>query len=319
MICFVDKHQSHETEMDKPKENMQPEHTDDKPNEGHRAKRQKTSTVFIPATKQNVTYDRPQVPPRVNADSYQDGQYIATCEPSATFLSQDRYQTAATNSSSRQFVHPTSLSMTATSAYPTGQSRCSLQPLSLPELEPVRDMGNVPEMNTFQGDFISAIDKAFFSAKVTLNTDEYMGASWVQNETSNLTVLNPVNVQEHNSENNVTMGFPGNGNYPVSYDSNVPLNVYSNAHSMPSNPRQQEIHYISPTKDDFGYVPSITNMYSRYNTPNYLYDPIRSVVQSGGADVMPFNGLLNSPSSSFGMDVIASHDAQMNRLGIGAV
>lgn len=319
MTCFVDNHQSHETELDKPKENMQPERRDDKPNEVHRAKRHKTSTFSIPATKQNVTYDRPQVPPRVNADAYQDGQYIATCEPSANFPSQERYQATPTNSSSRQFVHPTPLSMTVTSAYPTVQSRSSLQPLSLPELEPARDMGNVPEMNTFQGDFISAIDKAFFSAKVTLNPNEYMGASWVQNETSNLTVLNPVNVQEHNSENNTTMGFPGNGNYPVSYDNSVPLNVYSNAHSMPSNPRQQEIPYISPTKDDFGYIPSITNMYSRYNAPNYLYDPIRSVVQSGGTDVMPFNGLLNSPSSSFGMDVITPHDAQMNRLGIGAV
>ena len=299
---------------------MQPDRRQERSKETHRAKRQKTSTGFVPTAKDIVAHDKQKPKPRAHANIYAgEGQYIATCAPSATISTQEMYQTASVNSPSRQFAHPTSLSVPVTTPYPPLQSRPNLQPLPMADLEPPREMGNAPEMNTFQGDFISAIDKAFFTSKVTLNPDEYMGASWVQNETSNLAVLNPVNVQEHNPVHNGAMNYPGNGNYPVTYDNSMPLNVYSNAQTMPSTPRPQEIPYISPTKDDFGYVPSITNMYPRYNAPNYLYDPMRNAMQPGVSDVMAFNGLLNAPASSFGMDGVASHDVQLNRLGIGAV
>lgn len=314
-----------ESELDKPKENMQPERRQDKPKEPSRAKRQKTTTGFLPAAKQNIGKDKTsqQQFKKVHANVCpEDRHYITTSAPSVTFPSVEIYQTAPLNTQPRQMMHPTTPlnDPIPTSFTPLQQCRSSLQPLPMADLEPSREAANVPEINSFQGDFISAIDKAFFSSRVTLNADDYMGASWIQNDASNLTVLNPVNIQEHNHVNNGTMNYPGNGNYPVSYDNNMPaLNVYPNAQTMATNPRPQDISYITPTKDDFGYVPSITNVYPRYNTPNYLYDPMRNAVQPNGSDIMGFNGLLNAPASSFGMDGIPVHDVQLNRLGIGTV
>lgn len=312
-----------ETKLDKPKENMLPARRQEKSKETPRAKRQKSTGGMLPIAKASVANDKifqQQIKPRIHANVFPvAGQYTATCAPSVTLPSQELYQTAPLNNPTRQFVHPTSLSVPVTTQFPPLQSRPSLQPSPMADLEPPHDMATGPEINTFQGDFISAIDKAFFSSKVTLNPDEYMGATWVQNETSNLTVLNPVNVQEPNPVHNGAMNFPGNGNYSVTYNNNVPLNVYSNSHSMPTNPRAPEMPYISPTKDDFGYIPSLTNVYPRYNAPNYHYNPMRNAAQPGGSDVMAFNGLLSAPASSFGMDGMPSHDVQLNRLGIGAV
>jgi len=42
-------------------------------------------------------------------------------------------------------------------------------------------------------------------------------------------------------------------------------------------------------------------------------------VQPNGNDGMSFNGLLNTPAGSFGIDSLPVHDIQLNRLGIGAV
>ncbi|KAL9979712.1 hypothetical protein ACROYT_G017414 [Oculina patagonica] len=314
-----------ERELDKPKENMQPERRQDKPKETSRVRKQKIATVgFFQATKQNIGKDKTshQQFKKAHANVYQEDKlYITTSAPSVTYPSDEIYQTAPLNNQPRQMVHTTPLNAPMPMSFaPLQQCRSSLQPIPVTDLEPPHEAGNVPEINAFQGDFINAIDKSFLSSRVTLNPDEYMGAPWVQNEPANLTVLNPVSIQEHNPVNNGAMNFPGNGNYPVSYDNNVPaLNVYSNAQTMASTPRPPDIPYISPTKDDFGYVPSITNIYPRYNAPNYLYDPMRNAVQPNGSDVMGFNGLLNTPASSFGMDGIPVHDIQLNRLGIGAV
>ena len=316
---------SNETELDKPKENMQPERQQEKPKETPRPKRQKIVPGFLPTAKEFVTNDKiPQqhIKPRVHANFYPpEGQYTTTCAPSATLSNQQLSQTAPLNIPSRHFMHPTSLSVPVATAFPTLQSRPSLQPVPMADLQPGRDMvANVPEINSFQGDFINAIDKAFFSSKITLNLDEYMGTQWVQNETPNLTVLNPVNVQEHTPMHNGVMAFPGNGNYSVTYDTTLQPNDYPSSQSIPTNPRTQEIPYTAPTKDDFGYLQSLTNAYPRYNPANYHYDPMRNVVQPGGSDAMAYNGLLNPPADSFGMDAVpSSHDVQLNRLGIGAV
>lgn len=304
---------------------MQPERHLDKPKETYRTKKQKTATAgLFPAAKQNITKDKTsqQHFKKAHANIHPEvKQFNATSEPSVTYSSEEIYQTAQLNNQPRQMVHPTPLNAPIPVSFaPLQQCRSSHQPLPMADLEPPQEATNAPEINSFQGDFINAIDKTFLNSRVTLNPEEYMGAPWVQNDTANLTVLNPVSIQEHNPVNNGVLNFPGNGNYPVSYDNNMPaLNVYSNAQTMPSAPRQQEIPFISPTKDDFGYVPSITNIYSRYNTPNYVYDPMRNAVQPSGSDVMGFNGLLNVPASSFGMDGIPVHDIQLNRLGIGAV
>lgn len=314
-----------ESELDKPKENMQPVRRQVEHKETPRTKRERKTASLLNTQKEIVTNNKisqQQLKPRVHANVYPaDGQYITTCAPNATIPSQELCQTAPLSTPSRQFVHTTSLSAPVNAPYSPMQSRASPHPLPMSDLEPVRDLpANVPEMNTFQGDFITAIDKAFFSSKITLNLDDYVGASWVQNETPNLTVLNTVNIQENNPmHGNGTMNFPGNGNYPVSYDSNAHPSVYSNSQSTLTNPRPQEIPYVSPNKEDFGYVQTLTNVYPRYNAPNYLYDPMRNVVQPGGSDVMAFNGLLNAPVSSYGMDGMASHDVQLNRLGVGAV
>jgi len=315
-----------ESELDKPKENMQPEHWQDKSKDTSRVKKQKNALVgFIPATKQTMGKDKisQQQFKKVHANVYQqeEKEHNATCTPSATFPSEEIYQPAPINNQPRQLGHPTPLNAPIPMSFaPLQQCRSGIQTLPMADLEPPRDAANAPEINAFQGDFINAIDKTFLSSRINLNPDDYMGASWAQNEASNLTVLNPVNIHEHNSVNNGAMNFLGNGNYPVSYDNGVPaLNVYSSAQTMASTPRQQEIPYISPTKDDFGYVPSITNIYSRYNTPNYVYDPMRNAVQPNGNDSMSFNGLLNTPGSSFGIDSLPVHDIQLNRLGIGAV
>lgn len=312
-----------ETELDKPKENMRPEHRQEKYKQTPRAKRPKIAANFLPMQKEIVANDKlsqHQLKPRVHASVYpgDGGQYIGTCAP--TIPSQESYQTAPLNNPSRQFVHPASLSVPVNTQYLPMQNRPNLQALSMSDLEPARDMvANVPEMTTFQGDFISAIDKAIFSSKITLNLDEYMGAPWVQNETPNLTVLNPLNVQEQNPVHNVAMNFQGNGNYPVTYSNNIQPNVFSNTQSMPTNPRPQEIPYIVPPKEDFSSVQTLTNVFPRYNTPNYLFDPIRNVVQPNGNDLMAFNGLLNGPANSYGMDSMPPHEVQMSRLGVGAV
>ena len=304
---------------------MQPERRQDKPKQASRVRKQKISTVgYFPATKQTNGKDKTsqQQFKKGHANAYPDDkQYNGTSTQSVTYPSEEIYQAAPLDNQSRQMVHPTPLNAPIPMSFsPLQQCRSSLQSLPMADLEPPREAANAPEINAFQGDFINAIDKTFLSTRVALNPDEYMGAPWVQNEPANLTVLNPVSLQEHNPVNNGAMNFPGNGNYPVSYDNNVSaLNVYSNAQTMASTPRQPDIPYISPTKDDFGFVPSITNMYPRYNTPNYLYDPMRNAVQPNGSDVMGFNGLLNTPASSFGMDGIPVHDIQLNRLGIGAV
>ena len=316
-----------ESELDKPKENMQPEHLQDKSKDTSRVKKQKNAPVsFISSTKQTMGRDKisQQQFKKVYANVYQqeEKEHNATCTSSVTFPSEEIYQTAPINNQPRQMVHPTPLNAPIPMSFaPLQQCRSGIQTLPMaPDLEPPRDAANAPEITAFQGDFINAIDKTFLSSRINLNPDDYMGASWTQSEASNLTVLNPVNIHEHNSVNNGPMNFLGNGNYPVSYDNNVQaLNVYSNAQTMSSTPRQQEIPYISPTKDDFGYVPSITNIYSRYNTPNYVYDPMRNAVQPNGNDGMSFNGLLNAPGSSFGIDSLPVHDIQLNRLGIGAV
>lgn len=313
-----------ESELDKPKENMQPEQS--KPKGTSQVKKQKNETVgFFPVAKQSVGKDKisQQQFKKVHASVYQqeEKEYNATSTPSVTFPSEEIYQTALINNQPRQMVHPTPLNAPIPMSFaPLQQCRSGIQSLPMADIEPPRDAANAPEINAFQGDFINAIDKTFLSSRINLNPDDYMGASWVQNEASNLTVLNPVSIHEHNSVNNGAMNFLGNGNYPVSYDNNVPaLNVYSSAQTMASTPRQEEIPYISPTKDDFGYVPSITNIYSRYNTPNYVYDPMRNAVQPNGNDGMSFSGLLNTPGSSFGIDSLPVHDIQLNRLGIGAV
>lgn len=312
-----------ESELDKPKENMQPEQSKSKGTS--QVKKQKNETVgFFPVAKQSVGKDKisQQQFKKLHASVYQqEEKYNATSTPSVTFPSEEIYQTAPINNQPRQMVHPTPLNAPIPMSFaPLQQCRSGIQSLPMADIEPPRDAANAPEINAFQGDFINAIDKTFLSSRINLNPDDYMGASWVQNEASNLTVLNPVSIHEHNSVNNGAMNFLGNGNYPVSYDNNVPaLSVYSSAQTMTSTPRQEEIPYISPTKDDFGYVPSITNIYSRYNTPNYVYDPMRNAVQPNGNDGMSFSGLLNTPGSSFGIDSLPVHDIQLNRLGIGAV
>lgn len=312
-----------ETELDKPKENMQPEQQHDKPKEAPRAKRQNnTLSNFIPAAKMNFAKDHSslhQNKEKTRPEFFSEGShYVTASTPNVTFPSEQIFQTAPMNNQPRQMPNPTPMNVSIpTSFSPLQECRSSFQPLPLPEQEQPRQA--TPEA-AFQGDFINAIDKAFFSSRVTLNPDDYMGSPWVQNEASNLTVLNPVSLQEHNLINNGAMNFPGNGNFPITYENSVPpLNIYSNSQTMAANPRPQEIPYISPTKDDFGYVPSITNIYPRYNTPNYLYEPARNVMQPNGSDVMNFNGLLNAAANSFGMDGLTVHDVQSNRLGIGAV
>lgn len=313
-----------ESDLDKPKENMQPVYRQDKPKEPSRVKRQKNAMFsFFPAAKMNVAKDQSsqqQFKQKVHADFYpENSQFVAASTPSVTLPSEEIFQTAPLNNQPRQMTNPTPMNVSFPTPFsPLQECRSSFQPLPMAEQQPPRQA--TPEMTAFQGDFINAIDKAFFSSRVTLNPDDYMGSSWVQNDAPNLTVLNPVSLQEHNPINNGAMNFPGNGNFPITYENSVPpLNVYSNSQTMATNPRPQEIPYISPTKDDFGFVPSITNIYPRYNTPNYLYEPVRNAVQPNGSDVMNFNGLLNAAASSFGMDGMTVHDVQLNRLGIGAV
>lgn len=314
---------SKETAFDKPTENLQIGRPQEKG--AGRTKRRKTNNNFFHKQKELPSEKVSQQPkPKFHDNIYPDAvHYIGTCTPqTAAIPTPESYQTAPLNNPSRQFVQPISLCAPVThqTEYQAMQSRPNLQPLQMSGIDPARDLvPNPPDMNSFQGDFVNAIDKAIFSSKITLNLDEYMGSSWIQTETQNLTVLNPVNMQEHHSGGNGIINFPGNGHYPVTYENNTRQNGYTSSQTLPTNLGPQEIPQVSPNKDDYGSIQGLTNIYPRYNAPNYLYDPMRNVAQLGGSDIMGFNTFLNAPTSSYGLDVIPSHDVQLNRLGVGAV
>ena len=266
----------------------------------------------------------PQFKPRFHENTYPDtAQYINACTPQAvTIPSCESYQTAPLNSSpSRQFAQPISLCTTADSQYPAMENRSSFSSFQISGAQqPARDFGaTVPDVNSFQGDFINAIDKAIFSSKLSfnINLEEYMGNSWVQTENPNFPVLNSVNVQQHNSGVNGAMNFPRNGHFPVTYENSIHPNAYSTSYSAPTNSGPQQTPYLSSNKDDYASVQNITNMYPRYNVPNYFYDSMRNFSQPAGSDIL--NGVLSAPASSYGMDGLPLHDVQLNRLGVGAV
>ena len=316
--------QANESKLEEPKENRQPQDNPIEPKEIPRAKRRKTATAVLPRSKLRSANDQMNQQSTRNVQRIgcpEERQCAVVSAPQVGPADQHIYQTAHITNPTRPYLEPTSMGVsTNLTSFTPMQNRPTFQQCHVTDLDQQRHVDNIPEVNAFQGDFISAIDKAFFSSNVTLSTNEYMGATWIQNEPSNLTVLNSVNFQENNPVTNAAMNFPRGGNYEMNYSTSVPLSQsYTNTHSFPTNPRPQEISYISPTKDDFGYVPSITNIYSRLNTPTSFYDHMRNAVQVGAADVTGVGGLLNAPASSVGMDGLSSHDAQLNRLGIGAM
>ncbi|XP_029181624.2 DNA-binding protein RFX6-like isoform X1 [Acropora millepora] len=310
-----------ETETNKPKENQQMEHVSRQEKETVRPKRRKTN--INPESSPNEKVFE-QFKPRFHENTYPDAaQYINACTPQAvTIPSCESYQTAPLNSPpSHQFAQPISLCTTADSQYPPMENRSSFSSFQISGAQqPARDFGaTVPDVNSFQGDFINAIDKAIFSSKLSfnINLEEYMGNSWVQTENPNFPVLNSVNVQQHNSGVNGAMNFPRNGHFPVTYENSIHPNAYSSSYSAPTNSGPQQTPYLSSNKDDYASVQNITNMYPRYNVPNYFYDSMRNFSQPAGSDIL--NGVLSAPASSYGMDGLPLHDVQLNRLGVGAV
>lgn len=164
-------------------------------------------------------------------------------------------------------------------------------------------------------DFINAFDKSFFNP-VTVPNTEYLGSPWIPDNQS-LTVLNNVTYDQGTTNGNLEMEFHrnvdyGTYNYPSDmaitnnaihpYDIQTPLNHRSD---ISYNQQAKEMDYSN-----------YSNAISRYNS--LYYDNMRTNTPAVTSDILNY-GMGPNTGTPMDIDGILAHEAQISRMGIGAV
>lgn len=180
-------------------------------------------------------------------------------------------------------------------------------------------LGN--EMSTsFHGqDLVNPYDKSMFNSNLAIGTPEFLSNPWFQPENQSLTILNNVGYADPNisSAENLEMSYHRTGDFGFGYANELGISatgIHPGEHQSPITHRS-EMSYSEQGKEmDFS---NYQNVLSRYNS--MYYESMRNSGQSINSDVINYSGLLPTPANSMDIEGLLAHEAQMNRLGVGAV
>ncbi|XP_031568489.1 transcription factor RFX4-like [Actinia tenebrosa] len=168
-------------------------------------------------------------------------------------------------------------------------------------------------------DFINPYDKSIFNSNLGIANPEFLSNPWFQPENPSLTVLNNVGYADPNvssADQNLEMSYHRSGDFGFGYANELGIftsGIHPTEHQTPISHRS-DIPYSDQGKDvDFSNYQNLL----RYNS--MYYESMRNSGQSISSDVLNYSGILPTPANSMDIEGILAHEAQMNRLGVGAV